>query len=98
MWPFCGSEHYSDGFRWLEGYTAKNRPEDHNLYTAKLFEDETYYKPLDGFGNAITYIEFDRRTLELRTYGDFNVFRACEVIDPIPEFRAEGMEQELPKI
>ena len=75
-----------------------NRPEDHNIFTAKLFEDETYYRPLNEFGNVRTDIEFDRRTLELKNYGDFNVIRACEIIDPLPEFRAEGMEQELPKI
>ena len=26
MWAFCGAEHYTDGFRWREGYAAANRP------------------------------------------------------------------------
>ena len=26
MWAFCGAEHYTDGFRWREGYSATNRP------------------------------------------------------------------------
>ena len=26
MWGFCGAEHYSNGTRWVEGYTAVNRP------------------------------------------------------------------------
>ena len=26
MWAFCGAEHYTDGFRWREGYTTVNRP------------------------------------------------------------------------
>jgi glycosyltransferase involved in cell wall biosynthesis len=26
MWPFCGAEHYTDDFRWRDGYTRKNRP------------------------------------------------------------------------
>jgi len=28
MWAFCGAEHYTDGVRWREGYTAANRPPD----------------------------------------------------------------------
>lgn len=26
MWAFCGAEHYTDGFRWRDGYSAANRP------------------------------------------------------------------------
>lgn len=26
MWPFCGAEHYTEDYRWREGYTANNRP------------------------------------------------------------------------
>lgn len=26
MWAFCGAEHYTDGLRWREGYTAGSRP------------------------------------------------------------------------
>lgn len=26
MWPFCGAEHYTEDFRWREGYTRNNRP------------------------------------------------------------------------
>lgn len=26
MWAFCGAEHYTDGFRWREAYSAANRP------------------------------------------------------------------------
>lgn len=26
MWAFCGAEHYTDEFRWREGYRRKNRP------------------------------------------------------------------------
>jgi glycosyltransferase involved in cell wall biosynthesis len=26
MWAFCGAEHYTDGVRWREGYSATNRP------------------------------------------------------------------------
>jgi glycosyltransferase involved in cell wall biosynthesis len=26
MWAFCGSEHYTEDFRWREGYTSKNKP------------------------------------------------------------------------
>jgi glycosyltransferase involved in cell wall biosynthesis len=26
MWPFCGSEHYTDSNRWIEGYYKDNRP------------------------------------------------------------------------
>jgi glycosyltransferase involved in cell wall biosynthesis len=26
MWPFCGAEHYTDDFRWRDGYTKQNRP------------------------------------------------------------------------
>jgi glycosyltransferase involved in cell wall biosynthesis len=26
MWPFCGAEHYTENFRWSEGYTRHNRP------------------------------------------------------------------------
>lgn len=26
MWAFCGAEHYTEDFRWREGYTSKNRP------------------------------------------------------------------------
>lgn len=28
MWPFCGAEHYTDGLRWRNGYTADNRLPD----------------------------------------------------------------------
>lgn len=26
MWPFCGAEHYTDDFRWRDGYLRRNRP------------------------------------------------------------------------
>jgi glycosyltransferase involved in cell wall biosynthesis len=26
MWAFCGAEHYTDDFRWRDGYTPANRP------------------------------------------------------------------------
>jgi glycosyltransferase involved in cell wall biosynthesis len=26
MWAFCGAEHYTEGFRWREGYRRDNRP------------------------------------------------------------------------
>ncbi|MBW7858456.1 MAG: glycosyltransferase family 4 protein [Leptonema sp. (in: Bacteria)] len=26
MWAFCGAEHYTDDFRWREGYSKDNRP------------------------------------------------------------------------
>ncbi len=26
MWPFCGTEHYGDGDRWVSGYARWNRP------------------------------------------------------------------------
>ncbi len=26
MWPFCGAEHYTDDFRWRDGYLRSNRP------------------------------------------------------------------------
>jgi len=26
MWPFCGGEHYTEDFRWREGYQSRNRP------------------------------------------------------------------------
>lgn len=26
MWAFCGAEHYTEDFRWREGYTRDNRP------------------------------------------------------------------------
>ena len=26
MWAFCGAEHYTEDFRWREGYTRRNRP------------------------------------------------------------------------
>ncbi len=26
MWPFCGAEHYTDDFRWRDGYLCTNRP------------------------------------------------------------------------
>jgi len=26
MWAFCGAEHYSDDFRWRDGYKSNNRP------------------------------------------------------------------------
>lgn len=26
MWPFCGAEHYTEDFRWREGYVRSNRP------------------------------------------------------------------------
>lgn len=26
MWPFCGAEHYTDDFRWRDGYFRANRP------------------------------------------------------------------------
>lgn len=26
MWPFCGGEHYTEDFRWRDGYLANNRP------------------------------------------------------------------------
>lgn len=26
MWPFCGAEHYTDGLRYRDGYSAANRP------------------------------------------------------------------------
>jgi glycosyltransferase involved in cell wall biosynthesis len=26
MWPFCGAEHYTDDYRWLDGYRHANRP------------------------------------------------------------------------
>ncbi len=26
MWAFCGAEHYTEGFRWREGYRKGNRP------------------------------------------------------------------------
>lgn len=26
MWPFCGAEHYTDEFRWRDGYSCVNRP------------------------------------------------------------------------
>lgn len=26
MWPFCGAEHYTDDFRWRDGYSRANRP------------------------------------------------------------------------
>lgn len=26
MWAFCGAEHYTDDFRWRDGYTRSNRP------------------------------------------------------------------------
>jgi glycosyltransferase involved in cell wall biosynthesis len=28
MWAFCGAEHYTDGVRYREGYSAANRPPD----------------------------------------------------------------------
>jgi glycosyltransferase involved in cell wall biosynthesis len=28
MWAFCGAEHYTDGFRWREGYSDTNRSPD----------------------------------------------------------------------
>jgi glycosyltransferase involved in cell wall biosynthesis len=27
MWAFCGAEHYTEDYRWRDGYTLKNRPE-----------------------------------------------------------------------
>ena len=27
MWAFCGAEHYTEDFRWREGYIANNRPD-----------------------------------------------------------------------
>jgi glycosyltransferase involved in cell wall biosynthesis len=38
MWAFCGAEHYTEEFRWREGYRSDNRPEyesgfDLNLWT-----------------------------------------------------------------
>lgn len=27
MWPFCGAEHYTEEYRWREGYLPHNRPE-----------------------------------------------------------------------
>ena len=27
MWAFCGAEHYTEGFRWREGYQGDNRPD-----------------------------------------------------------------------
>ncbi len=27
MWAFCGAEHYTDNYRWKDGYTKKNRPD-----------------------------------------------------------------------
>lgn len=27
MWPFCGAEHYTEDFRWQQGYLKNNRPE-----------------------------------------------------------------------
>jgi len=26
MWAFCGAEHYTEDYRWYEGYQARNRP------------------------------------------------------------------------
>ncbi|PIY29110.1 MAG: glycosyl transferase [Comamonadaceae bacterium CG_4_10_14_3_um_filter_60_42] len=26
MWAFCGAEHYTEDYRWRDGYTANNRP------------------------------------------------------------------------
>ena len=26
MWPFCGAEHYTEDFRWRDGYVRSNRP------------------------------------------------------------------------
>ena len=26
MWPFCGAEHYTEDYRWRDGYTTENRP------------------------------------------------------------------------
>jgi glycosyltransferase involved in cell wall biosynthesis len=26
MWAFCGAEHYTEDFRWRDGYTSSNRP------------------------------------------------------------------------
>lgn len=39
MWAFCGAEHYTEDYRWRDGYTAKNRPRsesgfDLNRWTA----------------------------------------------------------------
>ena len=77
----------------------QNRPEDHKLYVARLFEDEAFYRPVNAAGNVSTGVELDRRSLVFKSYGDFNVFSECEITDPIPEFRAEGLAQKkLPKI
>lgn len=27
MWAFCGAEHYTEDFRWRDGYTSHNRPD-----------------------------------------------------------------------
>lgn len=32
MWPFCGAEHYTEDFRWRDGYNVQNRP----TYESKL--------------------------------------------------------------
>lgn len=39
MWAFCGAEHYTEDYRWRDGYTASNRPSyetgfDLNRWTA----------------------------------------------------------------
>jgi glycosyltransferase involved in cell wall biosynthesis len=28
MWPFCGAEHYTENYRFVEGYNTENRPSD----------------------------------------------------------------------
>ena len=51
MWPFCGSEHYTEDYRWLEGYRKNNRPSyesgfDLNYYCWHL-KQKYWKKPMN---------------------------------------------------
>tara|TARA_B100000963_G_scaffold171860_1_gene149444 strand:- start:571 stop:957 length:387 start_codon:yes stop_codon:yes gene_type:complete len=107
IYLYCANEFWGDEWLiidkanglWINSTEdPQNRTEDHKLRTAKLFVDETFYRQLETSGTVRTNTGLDRRNLVYHINVDFGVSSECEIIDPIPELRAEGMAQELPKI
>ena len=37
MWPFCGAEHHSNDYRYIEGYTKNNRPNNEKGFDVNRF-------------------------------------------------------------
>ena len=72
MWAFCGAEHYTTDYRWLDGYRRDNRPEhekgfDLNRYTWER-KRKHWHRPMSIVGNSYWISDCVSKSLLLRDW------------------------------